>query len=104
MEETPINHLNRFGHFHYVDRLKKTLERYAGEPHVVLDLSETFLVDHTTMTKLHEMEKEFKERQSTLVIAGLEDHTPLSNHTESEGKNQRTDAPVRGARRFIHSG
>ncbi len=63
--------------------LKKTLDRLAGESHVVLDLSETFLVDHTTMAKLHEMEKEFKERKSTLVISGLDHHQPLSNHPEA---------------------
>ena len=66
--------------------LKKTLDRLTEEPHVVLDLSETFLVDHTTMAKLHEMEKEFKERQATLVITGLEQHQPLSNHPEAGRK------------------
>ena len=66
--------------------LKKTLDGLAAEPHVVLDLSETFLVDHTTMAKLHEMEKEFKEQQSTLVITGLEQHEPLSSHPEAGRK------------------
>ena len=69
--------------------LKKTLDRLAGEPQVTLDLSKTFLVDHTTMSKLHEMEKEFKEQQSTLVITGLEHHRPLSNHPEAGRKRPR---------------
>ena len=66
--------------------LKKQLEKFNHVPHVVLDLSETFLVDHTTMAKLHEMEKEFKEKSSTLVITGLEQHQPLSNHPEAGRK------------------
>ncbi len=66
--------------------LKKTLDRLAEEPQVVVDLSATYLVDHTTMAKLHEMEKEFKERQSTLVITGLEHHQPLSSHPEAGRK------------------
>lgn len=63
--------------------LKKTLEGLASEPHVVLDLSDTFLVDHTTMSKLHLMERDFEERQSRLEIIGLDQHQPLSNHPEA---------------------
>ena len=69
--------------------LKKTLDGLASEPHVVLDLSDTFLVDHTTMSKLHEMEKDFQERQSTLEITGLDHHRPLSNHPEAGRKKLR---------------
>ena len=66
--------------------LKKTLEGLASEPHVVLDLSDTFLVDHTTMSKLHLMERDFEERQSRLEIIGLDQHQPLSNHPEAGRK------------------
>ncbi|WP_447970236.1 SulP family inorganic anion transporter [Nitrospira sp. M1] len=66
--------------------LKKTLEQLTEEPRVTLDLSETYLVDHTTMGKLHEMEKNFKERDAALIVTGLEDHQPLSNHPEAGRK------------------
>ena len=69
--------------------LKKTLEPLMKEPHVVLDLSETFLVDHTVMAKLQEMEKSFQENGSTLVIAGLEEHERLSNHPAAARKKPR---------------
>ena len=69
--------------------LKKTLESLASEPHVIVDLSDTFLVDHTTMSKLHEMEKEFQERQSRLEIVGLDHHQPLSKHPEAGRKKPR---------------
>ena len=69
--------------------LKKTLESLMKEPHVVLDLSETFLVDHTVMAKLQEMEKSFQENGSTLVIAGLDEHQRLSNHPAAARKKLR---------------
>ena len=70
--------------------LKKQLEKLKHEPHVILDLSETFLVDHTTMAKLHEIQKEFQEKNSTLVITGLDQHQPLSNHPEAGRKRPRS--------------
>jgi MFS superfamily sulfate permease-like transporter len=60
--------------------LRKKLEKIKKEPRVVLDLSATSLVDHTVMDKLHEMEKEFKEAGSELVIVGLDQHRRLSDH------------------------
>lgn len=69
--------------------LKKTLEGLIREPHVVLDLSDTFLVDHTTMSKLREMEAEFQEQQSRLEIVGLDLHQPLSHHPEAGRKKSR---------------
>lgn len=47
---------------------------------VILDLSDTHLVDHTVMEKLHEMEREFENRQRKLTIIGLEAHQSLSKH------------------------
>jgi len=60
--------------------LKKRLEALKGQSDVVLDLSETVLVDHTVMEKLKEMEKEFKEQDANLIIKGLEQHRKMSEH------------------------
>ena len=60
--------------------LKKRLDALKGRSDVVLDLSETVLVDHTVMEKLQEMEKEFKEQDANLVIKGLEQHSKLSEY------------------------
>lgn len=60
--------------------LKKRLESVRDRPRVVLDLSGAALVDHTVMQKLLEMEAEFRERGSTLVVEGLESHRKLSEH------------------------
>ena len=60
--------------------LKKRLESMRDRSPVVLDLSETVLVDHTVMEKLREMEKESQEQDATLVIKGLEQHRKLSEY------------------------
>jgi MFS superfamily sulfate permease-like transporter len=60
--------------------LRKKLERFKKESPVVLDLSATYLVDHTVMDKLQELEKEFNEAGSRLIISGLDHHRRLSDH------------------------
>jgi MFS superfamily sulfate permease-like transporter len=70
--------------------LKKRLEQLRGEPVVTVDLSDTFLVDHTVMQKLNEMESEFKESGSRLVVDGLEQHRRLSNHPAAARQKRAT--------------
>lgn len=53
---------------------------------VVVDLSNTHLVDHTVMAKLHELEREFEQEQLSLKIIGLDEHRPLSDHPHSARK------------------
>ena len=63
--------------------LQKKLQSVRDQPRVVLDLSETFLVDHTVMERLNEMQQEFQEHGSELVIEGLSSHRKLSEHPSS---------------------
>jgi MFS superfamily sulfate permease-like transporter len=51
-----------------------------SERKIVIDLSETKFVDHTVMANLEALEKEFAESGRELLIAGLEEHRPLSEH------------------------
>ncbi len=60
--------------------LRRRLVALKSEPRVFLDLSRTVFVDHTVMDKLHELEKEFREAGSELVIGGLERHRRLSDY------------------------
>jgi MFS superfamily sulfate permease-like transporter len=53
---------------------------------VVIDLSQTRLVDHTVMEKLHEMEREFKLNNLELKIEGLDKHVPFSLHPAAARK------------------
>ena len=51
-----------------------------GKDEVVVELSETRLVDHSTMEKLHEMAAEFAAKGVKFHTVGLEEHKPLSRH------------------------
>lgn len=50
---------------------------------LVIDLSETKLVDHSVMEKLHELQEDFEQEGLTLELSGLESHHRLSDHTFS---------------------
>ncbi len=47
---------------------------------LVIDLSETRLVDHSVMEKLHELQEEFEQEGLSLELSGLESHRKLSEH------------------------
>ncbi len=47
---------------------------------VILDMSDTQLVDHSVMEKLHELETDFDEVGLELRIIGLDEHQGLSDH------------------------
>ncbi len=66
--------------------LKKRIERVMQDERitsVTLDLSDTRLVDHTVMEKLHGLQREFERHGRTLKIEGLENHQPLSKHPDA---------------------
>ncbi|MEX0701764.1 MAG: SulP family inorganic anion transporter [Planctomycetales bacterium] len=50
---------------------------------IVLDLSNSKLVDHTVMEKLHRMQADFEQEGLTLEIVGLDTHLPVANHEHS---------------------
>ena len=59
-------------------RLREAITEAAGDRAAVrVDLSATRLVCHSTMEKLHELEKEFGDAGKRLDIVGLERHTAL---------------------------
>ena len=72
--------------------LRSRLQALKREPRVVLDLSGTTLVDHTVMDKLHEIEKEFRDSGSELVITGLERHQPVSAYPTAARQAMRPGA------------
>jgi MFS superfamily sulfate permease-like transporter len=47
---------------------------------VIVDLSETVLVDHSVMEKLHQLEMDFEKEGLRLEVTGLELHQQFSNH------------------------
>lgn len=64
---------------------KRQIENYGlrDQHDVVLDLSETALVDHTVMTKLAELQREFRSRGLQLQLIGLDGHVPFSGHPQA---------------------
>jgi MFS superfamily sulfate permease-like transporter len=67
---------------------------HAGLIHgknVVVDLSETRLVDHSVMSKLHELERDFERQGLRLEVVGLDNHRPLSKHPHSARKRRRVE-------------
>ena len=60
--------------------LRRKLMSISSNRSVILDLSQTKLVDHTVMEKLHELEMDFEQKHRKLVIRGLEMHQGLSKH------------------------
>ena len=50
---------------------------------VTLDLSDTKVVDHSVMQKLHELEMEFEQQGLKLDVIGLESHRAVSSHPRS---------------------
>lgn len=59
---------------------RQLLAALAAGKHVGLDLGDTRLVDHTVMTKLHEIRDLFERQGLRLMVSGLEDHQPVSPH------------------------
>ncbi|MCU0709373.1 MAG: SulP family inorganic anion transporter [Pirellula sp.] len=51
-----------------------------GNNDVVVDFSQTSLVDHSVMEQMHELEDEFERAGRTLEIRGLEGHRQFSDH------------------------
>ena len=68
--------------------LKREIDKLNGLRLVIVDLSETRLVDHTVMEKLHEMQHAFEESHRVLVVSGLNEHEALSSHPNAARKRK----------------
>jgi len=60
--------------------LKSKLLGPSTERDLIIDLSDTTLVDHSTMERLHQLEQEFAAQSRHLEIRGLEGHRSFSSH------------------------
>jgi MFS superfamily sulfate permease-like transporter len=61
---------------------------------VTLDLSETAVVDHSVMEKLHELAREFGHAGARLEIVGLDGHVQVSRHKHAARKRARERVKV----------
>jgi MFS superfamily sulfate permease-like transporter len=60
--------------------IKAKIDRIPANQEVIIDLSETNLIDHTVMEKLHEMEHDFELNGRKLSVVGMQDHQSYSQH------------------------
>ena len=65
---------------------KRRLEAAPGTGDVVIDLSETQLVDHTAMDKLLQSQREFSGAGRKLTLVGLDDHRAFGHENASGRK------------------
>lgn len=61
-------------------RLRGYLDILPRQKHLVLDFSETVVVDHTVMKHLHQYREEYMAQGGWLEITGLHAHKPFSQH------------------------
>lgn len=60
--------------------LRRRLLELPGARRIVLDLSQTVLVDHTVMVKLVQLQADLADRGSQLELTGFDGHAALSRH------------------------
>ncbi|MFO0914877.1 MAG: SulP family inorganic anion transporter [Pirellulales bacterium] len=67
---------------------KRTIEDigFVQRKNLVVDLSNTKLVDHSVMEKLHEVQQDFAMEGLKFELVGLESHAPLAHHEHSARK------------------
>ncbi len=78
--------------------IKKYLYRIPEGKNVVIDLSQTHLVDHTVMEHLHHFEHDYRATGGTVSLRGLDIHQPNSAHplaARRVPKNKRTTQVIR---------
>ncbi len=75
--------------------LRESIIRAArGYTNVKIDLSQTRLVDHSVMEKLHELENEFATQGKHIHLIGLENHVAMSNHPLAARKSSANNVVI----------
>jgi len=76
--------------------LRSKIEAYSSSNHMVLDLSGSKMVDHTTRQHLTKLQADAQTRGRTLELLFCESHVPFSSHPDS-GLRKRSPTVPRSA-------
>ncbi len=60
--------------------LKKHLDKLPKGKHVIIDVNEAKLIDHTYMENLHQFELDYHQKGGSVEIQGMEHQNPISEH------------------------
>lgn len=66
--------------------LKKHLDRLPHGKKVILDFTETRIVDHTVLSHLHDLVEKYAQNGGSMYIEGLDSHRALSDHPHASRK------------------
>ncbi|AUX44496.1 sulfate transporter [Sorangium cellulosum] len=66
--------------------LRRRIASHASAPNIEINFADARLVDHTTMSNLHELKATLARKGQTLTLAGLDGHGPMSSHPLSARK------------------
>lgn len=70
--------------------IKKRLSKLPPNSKILVDLSETRLIDHTGMENLHRYKDEYNADGGNIAIAGLERHRSMSSHQYAGARLSKT--------------
>ena len=59
--------------------LKKKISSAPLDSNIIVDCRDAKYLDHTVMSRLHDMERDFKHEGRTLTLSGLDQHRKLSH-------------------------
>ncbi|MCX6139431.1 MAG: SulP family inorganic anion transporter [Candidatus Kapabacteria bacterium] len=74
--------------FSNIIALKRRFDGLDADHDVIVDFSNTHLVDHTVMHYLHSLEHDYTVRGRSFIIRGFEDHVAFSDHPASTRKKR----------------
>ena len=63
--------------------LRKRIAELSDKKTLVIDFSQCHFIDHTVFKKIHEMAQDWKRENRELLLEGLDDHTPVSQHPQA---------------------